>query len=54
MGGDNTTDNTKTYSEHCPFCDSEDIIMIGDPEYNDEWVCEDCDRTFGSFKMKIN
>ena len=26
------------YSEHCPHCDSENITMIGDPEYNDEVI----------------
>ena len=41
------------YSEHCPHCDSEDITMIGDPEYNDEWECDDCKNTLGSFKQKL-
>jgi len=41
------------YSEHCPYCDSENISMIGDPEYNDEWECDDCKKTFSSFKTKV-
>lgn len=41
------------YSEHCPHCDSENITMIGDPEYNDEWECDDCKKQFGSFKTKV-
>ncbi len=41
------------YSEHCPHCDSENITMIGDPEYNDEWECDDCKKKFCSFKTKI-
>ena len=40
------------YSEHCPHCDSEDITMIGDPEYNDEWVCNDCNHYFATFNTK--
>ena len=41
-----------TYSEHCPYCDSENITMIGDPKYNDEWKCSNCKKTFSSFKTK--
>lgn len=41
------------YSEHCPYCDSENITMIGDPEYNDNWVCVDCEKQFGTFKTKV-
>ena len=41
------------YSEHCPHCDSENITMVGNPEYNDEWECEDCKEIFSSFKTKI-
>lgn len=37
------------FKDMCPFCKSEDFIMIGDPEYNDFWECEKCNRTFGSF-----
>ena len=40
------------YSEHCPHCDSENITMIGDPEYNDEWECDDCKTIFNWFKTK--
>ena len=41
------------YSEHCPHCDSENITMIGDPEYNDEWECDDCKTIFNTFKTKV-
>jgi transposase-like protein len=40
------------YSTHCPHCDSEDITMINNPEYNDEWGCNDCKGTFDSYKVK--
>ena len=40
------------YSEHCPYCGSENITMIGDPEYNDELECEDCKKYFNSFNIK--
>jgi transposase-like protein len=40
------------YTEHCPHCDSENITMIGDPEYNDEWECDDCKKQFGWFNTK--
>lgn len=40
------------YTTHCPQCDSEEIEMIGDREYNDEWHCEDCDTEFGTFVQK--
>jgi len=44
--------NINSYSEHCPHCDSENITMIGDPEYNDEWECDDCKKLFSSFLIK--
>lgn len=56
----NETFNTKEmeklsftiYTEHCPYCDSENITMIGDTEYNDEWECDDCEKQFSYFKTK--
>jgi hypothetical protein len=33
----------------CPYCCSENINMCGDPEYNDEWGCYDCEQVFGSW-----
>lgn len=38
--------------EVCPHCESEEIEMIGDPEYNDMWHCKKCDKEFGSWKSK--
>lgn len=32
----------------CPYCGTEDIQMIGDPEYNDLWGCNN-DHEFGSW-----
>lgn len=32
--------------------DNQEIEMIGDREYNDEWHCEDCDAEFGTFVQK--
>ena len=40
------------YIEVCPFCDSENIVMVGDPEFNDFWECNDCQHTFNTFKLK--
>jgi len=40
------------YTAHCPNCDSEDIEMVGDAEYNDFWHCNDCDSEFGTFIQK--
>lgn len=37
------------FSSHCPKCDSEDITMIWDSEYNDMWVCDDCKNEFWVF-----
>lgn len=42
----------RTYSIHCPYCDSENIEMIGDAEYNDWWHCETCDKEFSTFVQK--
>ena len=36
----------------CPKCGSEDLNMIGDPEYNDCWECEDCKEIFGAYVCK--
>lgn len=33
----------------CPMCGSEEIVMCGDPEYNDLWGCETCDEEFGAW-----
>ena len=41
------------YSTHCPHCDSEEITMIWDSEYNDMWACDDCKKTFWTFIQKI-
>lgn len=40
------------YTTHCPYCDSEEITMIWDPEYNDMWSCDDCKKTFWTFIQK--
>lgn len=32
----------------CPECGSPNLEMVGDPEYNDEWKCEDCNHIGGS------
>lgn len=32
----------------CPECGSDDLTMIGDREYNDEWECDKCHATFPS------
>lgn len=32
----------------CPYCGTEDIQMIGDPEYNDLWGCNN-NHEFGSW-----
>ena len=40
------------YSTNCPYCESENITMIWDPEYNDMWSCDDCRETFGTFILK--
>jgi len=40
----------KWYEEVCPKCGEADITMIGDPEFNDEWECNICNKTFPSFK----
>lgn len=42
----------REYESVCPHCESVDITMIGDPEYNDYWKCEDCKEEFGSYKNK--
>ena len=33
----------------CPYCCSEEIEMSGDPKYNDEWTCDNCGESFGSW-----
>jgi len=42
------------YIECCPECDSEKIIMTGDPEFNDGWTCETCGEEFCQPNMKID
>lgn len=32
----------------CPKCAFGDMQMVGDPEYNDEWHCENCGHYGGS------
>ena len=32
----------------CPVCGFGNMDMIGDPEYNDEWSCENCGHIGGS------
>ena len=39
----------KQYSSHCPYCDSQNITMIWNEEYNDYWACDDCKKTFWAF-----
>lgn len=34
----------------CPHCENDDLVMVGDPEYNDLWECEKCHREFGTPK----
>ena len=41
------TDTRRPDDMVCPLCCSEDIAMIGDPEYNDLWTCNDCGADFG-------
>ena len=33
----------KQYYDVCYKCGSEDLDMIGDPEYNDIWYCNQCE-----------
>jgi transposase-like protein len=40
---------TSHWKDMCPYCRSEDFEMIGDPEFNDWWVCNSCKKEFGSF-----
>lgn len=37
------------YEFVCPHCgaDWSDATMIGDPEYNDMWLCEKCNQEYG-------
>lgn len=43
------------YKDMCQYCDSEDFRMIGDPEYNDLWICNECGKEFWTFRsVEIN